>query len=249
MKTHRYTPEEIQFLKENIDNHTNAELAQLLKDEFGIEVTPGSVGYALRSRGIKRSWIHVYTEEQIDWLRKNIKGRQQSEVAKMFNDHFGLDLSFARIRGAMHNRGMTNGLDCKFQPGEVSHRPPKGVRYSRGTEFKKGNRPVNWKPVGSERITKDGYLEVKIAEPRTWRAKHLVEWEKANGPVPAGCAVMFADGNKQDISLDNLVLVTRKQLAVLNKIKLLQKDKALNETALLTVDLIMKITQLKKKRA
>ncbi len=32
--------------------------------------------------------------------------------------------------------------------------------------FAKGNVPPNHRPVGSERISKDGYIEVKVAEPK-----------------------------------------------------------------------------------
>jgi hypothetical protein len=251
MKTHRYTPDEIQFLNENIDSYTNAELAQLLKDKFGAAVTSASVGYALHSRGIKRSKIHTYTEEQINWLQENIKGRRQSEVAEDFNARFGLNLSFMQIRGAMHNRKMTNGLDCKFKPGEVSHRPPKGVHYSRKTEFKKGHLPINHKPVGSERVNVYGYVEVKVAEPNKWRQKHHVVWEQAHGPIPPNHVILFADGNGQNIELDNLVLISRRQLAVLNKQHLLHeiRDRQITKAALLTADVVMKLTQIKKKKA
>jgi len=250
MKNHWYSPEEVQFLKDNVDENTNAELARMLKDKFGTDVTPVSVGYALHSRSIKRSWIHMYTPDEIAFLKENIKGRDHMEVANMFNAHFGLNLSFKQIRGAMHNRHITSGLDCRFKPGEAAHRPPKGVHYSRRTEFKKGNRPVNWKPVGSERVDAEGYVYVKTKEPRTWRMKHVLTWEAAHGPVPKNHAILFRDSNRQNTDIDNLILVSRGQLAVLNKQHLLQAARNANtiDSALLTVDLIRKITQLKKKK-
>jgi hypothetical protein len=72
------------------------------------------------------------------------------------------------------------------------------------TMFKKGNKPHNYKPVGSERVTKDGYLERKVAEPKTWRAVHVLVWEEANGPVPAKHKIVFKDNNQLNYELTNL---------------------------------------------
>ncbi|MEN6487843.1 MAG: HNH endonuclease [Smithella sp.] len=65
------------------------------------------------------------------------------------------------------------------------------------TQFKKGNKPANWVPIGTERTNRDGYVEVKIADGRlnkNWKAKHIFIWETANGPVPKGHVVIFGDG-------------------------------------------------------
>lgn len=80
-----------------------------------------------------------------------------------------------------------------------------------GTMFKKGNMPANHRDVGSERINKDGYIEVKVAEPNKWKAKHRVIWEEANGPVEKGYNVQFKDGNRLNVSLDNLYLISRQR--------------------------------------
>lgn len=192
--------------------------------------------------------MHKYTPEEIAFLEKNVKGRTHPEVTCLFNAHFGLELRKTKIRAALHNRHLTSGIDCKFKPGDISHSPPKGTHYSRRTEFKPGSIPANYRPVGSERVDVDGYVWVKTQDPKTWRMKHVMVWEAKNGPVPKGYVVIFADGNRLNIDIDNLLLVSRGQLAVLNHSGLLQKNKALNESALLTVDLMMKIAQLRKKK-
>jgi hypothetical protein len=193
--------------------------------------------------------IHIYTDEEISFLKENIKGRKQVELAEMFNERFGLNLGFGQIRGAIHNRHLTNELNYKFKKGQISHnKGKKGTGGWEPTQFKKGNVPANYKPVGSERIDVDGYVWVKTSDPNKWRMKHVVVWEKKNGEVPKGCVVLFSDGNKQNVTPDNLLLVSRRQLAILNHHGLLQKDKLINETALLTVDLILKIGDIKRSR-
>lgn len=47
-----------------------------------------------------------------------------------------------------------------------------------------------YKPVGTERLSKEGYRERKIHDglplQARWRAVHLIEWEALHGAVPAG---------------------------------------------------------------
>lgn len=106
---------------------------------------------------------------------------------------------------------------------------------------------MNHKPVGSERVNVYGYIEIKTAEPNTWLQKNRVVWEKANGPIPEKHVILFADGNGQNVGLDNLLLVSKRQLAILNHSRLLQKDKEMNKTTLLIADLILKISDSKRR--
>jgi len=55
----------------------------------------------------------------------------------------------------------------------------------------------------------DGFLYVKKTGSRKWHLKHLAVWEEANGRLPRGQALIFADGNRLNCDLDNLVLVPR----------------------------------------
>lgn len=117
----------------------------------------------------------------------------------------------------------------RFVPGGTSWNA--GISFTAGgrspeTRFKKGHRGGRanelYKPVGSERISKDGYLERKINEDmpfqRRWRAVHLIEWEALNGPLPAGHAIVFRDGDKTNRRPDNLELVTRAELMRRNSV-------------------------------
>lgn len=76
------------------------------------------------------------------------------------------------------------------------------------TMFGKGHLPHNTQPIGSERLCKDGYVQVKYALHK-WRAKHILIWEEKHGPLKHGEMVKFKDGNRQNIVYDNLYLSTR----------------------------------------
>lgn len=92
---------------------------------------------------------------------------------------------------------------------QVEWMSPEGIEKTSRTRFKVGEKPKNWRPVGSERVDINGYVEVKVEEGLTgWRQKHRVVWENANGPIPKGYNVMFKDGNRQNCTLENLHLVS-----------------------------------------
>jgi hypothetical protein len=80
------------------------------------------------------------------------------------------------------------------------------------TRFKAGHKPRNWVPVGSERVN-DGILQRKLTDtgypPRDWKAVHAIVWEEARGPIPPGHIVVFKDGNRTNLCLDNLELLSR----------------------------------------
>jgi hypothetical protein len=84
------------------------------------------------------------------------------------------------------------------------------------TQFKPGNKPHTWRPVGSERVTDDGIRQRKVTDtgctPRDWKAIHVLMWEAENGPVPRGHIVVFKDRNRERLALENFELVTRQEL-------------------------------------
>lgn len=113
----------------------------------------------------------------------------------------------------------TVGVAHRFKKGLIP--PNKGKRmpgYAPGrmaqTQFKKGE-SRNRMPLFSERVV-DGYLYVKVAEvPNVvhtvnWKPVHILSWERANGrPMPAGHCLWFRDGDKLNVELSNLELITR----------------------------------------
>jgi len=193
--------------------------------------------------------MHKYTKEQTDFITNNIKGKKVPDLTKMFNSRFGLNLSISQIKAFINNHGLKSGLDCRFKPGNVPfNKGKKGVGGWEPTQFKKGHIPANYRPVGSERVNVDGYVEVKVADPNKWWLKHQVIWEQANGPIPEGHVIIFGDGNRFNFDINNLLLVSKGQLATLNRKGLIQKDTDLTRTAIIIADLYHKISERKVKR-
>jgi hypothetical protein len=91
--------------------------------------------------------------------------------------------------------------------------------------------------IGTER-TKNGYLLIKVST-NVWREKHTLVWEAANGQIPKGRVVLFADGNKSNMNLDNLLLVSHRELAVMNKKYLIFPDAEKTKCGLLIAKIII----------
>lgn len=94
-------------------------------------------------------------------------------------------------------------------------------------QFKKGHLPKNHKPVGTERTTKDGYIERKTQEPNKWELLHRIVWKEHNGEIPKGFNIQFKDGNKTNCTIENLYIISRReQLVTQNSCHTLPKEYA-----------------------
>ena len=127
-------------------------------------------------------------------------------------------------------RGGNVGAETRFKPGNPSWNA--GLKIgSKGrsalTQFKPGQRPINTKPIGSERLM-DGYLQRKMTEtgypPRDWVPVHVMLWQQHHGPLPAKHCVIFKDGDKTNIVIENLECLSRRDLMKRNSIQNLPKE-------------------------
>lgn len=73
------------------------------------------------------------------------------------------------------------------------------------------------KPIFSEQIKKD-YVKIKIEQPNVWMFKHHYVWWKNTGhkPEPKKETVIFLDGNNRNFDFNNLFLLPRACIAILN---------------------------------
>lgn len=197
--------------------------------------------------------MHKFTEEQINFIREIAPGKYAAEITEMVNKHFNLELKVSQIETCKGNHKIKSGIDCRFQKGIIPHNKgkkgsmsPSQYEKCKATMFKKGQVPPNHKNVGSERIDRDGYVLIKVAEPNKWRPKHRVLWEKENGPIPSKHRLIFADGNKQNITLDNLILVSYAQSFIMNQKNLFKNDKELTKAGVAVAKVLDKVNKRKK---
>jgi len=168
----------------------------------------------------------MWVDDEVEYFKDIIEGRHYKDIAIMMTEKFGYKFGVDQLRKKAKLLGIKTGLIGRFEKGHLT----------------------NSVDVGSESIDRDGYVIVKVAEPNVWEYKHKVIWIKANGDIPKGYTLIFADKNKLNVKLDNLILVTKRELLVMNQNKLLYDNKECTVTGLNVARLLIKISDVKKGR-
>ena len=197
---------------------------------------------------------HVWTDEHEKYIRNNIKGKTKKEMTEMFNKEFGTDVTTDKMKGFCSRKRIRSGVDCKFKKGVPSWNKGKSFP-SRGksaeTQFKKGQKPDNTFPLGTIKITTDGYKFIKIkkrgSKNECWKQYTHYLWEQKHGPVPKGYCLIHLNQNRSDCSEENIALVSRKELVRINKLNLTSTDRNLTKAGINFVKLLHKQKEVKDK--
>jgi hypothetical protein len=189
-----------------------------------------------KSRGINRPrWKP--TDAEIEEVRRAFPvtktadlaarlGVQRHQVDKLAT-RLGLRKDPAWLNGPECGRtDGKKGMGTRFQKGHVPWtKGRKMPGHGAATSFKPGNRPANYRPVGSHRIA-GGYLQRKVTEtgypPADWQFVHRLVWVEAYGPIPPGHVVTFQPGRRTAevalITVDALELITQRELMDRNRL-------------------------------
>lgn len=200
--------------------------------------------------------MRLFTPEQHKYLVNIVEGRTTNEIAEIMNHQFSLSITPKQIQRYKKNHGLKSNISTTFKKGSIpANKGTKGLYNVGGnrTSFKPVQKASNYKPVGSERIDRDGYVLIKVQDEgpwhKRWRPKHIVVWEKVNGPVPKGHCLIFLDRNKQNISLENLQLIKRSQLVRLNQNNLISDNPDITKTGIIMAEIYSKIGERKKSQS
>lgn len=183
---------------------------------------------------------HQYTAEEQAFMAQYVPGHSYREIQQVFIDKFGWEISSGQINFYIGNHHLNTGRTGRFSKGHEPMNKGKKGTCAAGCEktwFKKGHIPQNYRPIGSERVSADGYIEVKVADPNKWKTKHRVVWEAVHGRIPKGCILIFRDNDKTNTKIDNLILVRRGTHAVLNHTGLYGYSGEFKETAIRIAEL------------
>lgn len=198
-----------------------------------------------REKGSKNvNPVHFWTEEELEFLREQYPLHDSNELLVLFNERFNIQLTLFQLKSVLNRYKIHCGRTGQWQKGLIPY--TKGKKWdeymskeaqenSRKTCFNKertvNNPNITDLPVGTERYHK-GYVIVRtdkqdgLSARRYWKFKHHLIWEEAYGPIPEGQCVIFADGNRLNFDINNLILVTRGELGLMNKEGLYYKGNA-----------------------
>lgn len=254
----KYPTQVAAFIENNVSGRSTADLVALVNGTFESAYTYGQIKAYMHNHGLRNGMptgflpgrpSKIYPPQVQAYICENYQGVGPKQMATRLNEEFGTTYTTGQINAYYANHKLNSGLTGRFDKGHIP--PNKGRKgyCAPGSEkgwFQKGHDNGRTKPVGSERIdSKDGYVLVKVAGSRVYRPKHKVIWEAVYGPVPPGYVITFIDGNKLNLELSNLRLISMAENAILNKYDLRGSGAEALDTALL----IVKATRIANKRA
>lgn len=167
----------------------------------------------------------INKQEEIDYFKSIVKGHTTNEIIELYNKKYNFKLNKNQVKHLKRKYNLVSGINTKFKKGQQAH---------------------NHKPIGYEFLRDDGYIEIKIAEPNSWKLKQQYIWEKYNGKIPKGYRVVFLDQDKTNFDLDNLTLIQSKDILTTKNMKLFSKEKEITKVGILTAQLINKNANIRK---
>lgn len=220
-----WSDNELKLLKENYPKMNAAQLRNLL---------PTKTDSSIKSKALclnihKEKKRFEFTPEAVKLITELYPNTLSSEIAKLigcslyslYNKAAALNLkkdaSFVVELGKLSiKKAGEASISSRFKPGHIPANKGKKMgadayNKCKHTMFKKGHCPANHKPIGHERITRDGYIEVKTAEPNVFELKHRLVYKEHYGEIPEGFMVRFKNGNRLDVSPDNLFLMSKSE--------------------------------------
>lgn len=258
----RYSTEMIDYISEITPGRYTKEITKMFNEKFGMDLTTGQMKSLKSNRGI---WSGVkkknpnppankiFSNEQEQFIRDHYQGIDNQELTDLLNEQFNTQFTRAQVKTWKNRNKLDSGLKGYFEPGHVPiNKGTKGMFNVGGNSgsFKKGDQPKNYKPIGTERIDRDGYVLVKVRDEgiwnERWRHKHRIVWEKANGPIPDGHVLIFRDQDKSNVCIDNLMLVTKRQHLQLNRNGWRFDDPELQKIGITLADMKIKMGDLER---
>ena len=187
-----------------------------------------------------------WTEAENELIRLHYPDKKTDDIVCFFTDRtarvirkhagvIGVKKSEAFMKSPLSGRISKDndiGISTRFtkqMPGwnkgkkQSDYMSPEMIERIKKTRFKKGQDPHNTQLIGYERITKDGYVEVKVrhskdgdAKNKNFELKHRLMWVEKYGPVPDGMVVSIKGNDKINFSIDDLELITMKENLIRN---------------------------------
>ena len=155
-----------EYMHEICPGRLTPEVTKLLNEKFGTNYNKSQIGGVRKCLGLPVGKIYqgkLLTKEQHDYLVSIQKNKTSRDVANEMNQKFGLSLTEKQIKSYRRNNNLNSGLTGRFEKGRVPYNKGKKLPNMppNSGQFKKGNKPPNYVPVGTINYTTDGYPKEK----------------------------------------------------------------------------------------
>lgn len=200
------TPAEHAFMIKHQAHITRAQMTAMLNDKFGHNLSVEQVRSYTKRSGLNRVIRTMIADgAEHDWIAKHQSDTPRKELTARFNKRFGKSLSVTQMNGYCNRNGLY--MDDLIR---------------------------NRKPIGT--INRHGrFLRIKTTKTE-WQTLHRYVWEQHHGKkIPDGFMIAFADGNSDNVDIDNLVCVPESiSLVISYNNKANTSDPSLNKVIMLT---------------
>ena len=170
--------------------------------------------------------MRFFTKQEDNFLKRNYKKIPAKRMSVMLNRTESTARQRMKLLGIIVPPEIVEKFRKKSQFKKGQEPPNKGkkwseymsregMRNSRKTTFKKGQRTHNEKhdfdiTVRNDK-TKTQYLFIRVAKGK-WVPLLRYNWEKVNGPIPKGMNLIHADGDRMNCRASNGLLLTNAEL-------------------------------------
>lgn len=209
--------------------------------------------------------VKIFTKKQREFIKKHAIGITSNKLTELVNAEFGTKFTKEQIRNFKSNNKIHSGLDNKFGQFKAGQTPwNKGKKWTpelrekiikSRTLFGYGQKTTRELPLYSERVNRDGMVEIKVnvadypqntfkknSFGNGWIMKHHKVWiDFYKKPIPKGHKVIFIDQNKLNFDIKNLKLVTNSLMARLNQNHRLTSDHTLSSCGIMVEEIKMKL--------
>ena len=185
---------------------TRAQLTAMLNDKFGHNLSVEKVRSYTKRSGLNRVIRTMISNgPEHDWIAKHQLDTPRNELTAAFNKRFGKPISIMQMNGYCHRKGL-------YMDEIIRNRKPVGTVKRHGK-----------------------FLNIKINATQ-WQTLHRFTWERHHcKKVPEGFMIAFADGNSDNVDIDNLVCVPESiSLVISHNNKANTSDPNLNKAIMLT---------------
>jgi hypothetical protein len=262
-KSNLWTQEMKEYFLEIVVGKNASECAELINKKFGTSITPQQVRYFKANNGIRSNFRDNYKpistykllDEHKEFIRNNYVGISNNELTNRLNEKFETGFTARQVQIYKNKNGFKSGVTGYFEKGHIppfkgKKLPPELYEKASANFFKKGHVPHNVLPFGSESVI-DGYRYVKlenVPNPKSkgnWVMLHRKVWEDYYGEIPKGYAIVFLDGNKMNVNIENLALVKNTEMLKLHRKHLAFEDAELTKIGINIVK-VMEAARLKE---
>lgn len=204
----RLTEEQVRFIKERYDEMPTVKLCEAFNENFGTCFKKGVFYGFCHELGLKKHNQHHYTEEEELFLKENASRMTRRELQQAFNEKFGTSIKEDAIVMRCWQKGYKPMNDGKFKAGSVPWEKTEGGKEAYLKTLPRAE-------LGKE-YTMTGKPYTYVRTERGREPKHRVIYREHFGELSRGEAVIFADGNKDNFSPDNLLKVSNSVMATLH---------------------------------